>query len=35
MAKPDTPNFSIAGRIAFGIIAIAVIAALLRFLGYF
>jgi hypothetical protein len=35
MAKPDTPNFSIAGRIVFGIIAIAVIASLLRFLGYF
>ena len=28
------PNFSIGGRIVFGVIAIAVIAALLRFLGY-
>jgi len=34
MAKPDMPNFSIGGRIVFGVIAIAVIAALLRFLGY-
>jgi len=35
MAKPDTPNFSIFGRIVFGVIALAVIVMLLRFLGYF
>jgi hypothetical protein len=34
MAKPDLPNFSILGRIVFGIIAIAVIYLLLRFFGY-
>jgi hypothetical protein len=34
MAKPDLPNFSIGGRIVFGVIVIVVIAALLRFLGY-
>jgi hypothetical protein len=34
MAKPDIPNFSIGGRIVFGVIVIVVIAALLRFLGY-
>jgi hypothetical protein len=34
MAQPDTPNFSIAGRIIFGAIAIVVIASLLRFFGY-
>jgi hypothetical protein len=33
MAKPDLPNFSIAGRIAFGIIAILMIAWLLRLSG--
>jgi len=35
MAKPDMPNFSIGGRIIFGLIAVIVIAALLRFLGFF
>jgi len=34
MAKPDTPNFSIGGRIIFGLIAVIVIAALLRFFGF-
>jgi hypothetical protein len=34
MAQPDTPNFSIAGRIVFGVIAVIVIAAMLRFLGF-
>ena len=34
MAKPGMPNFSISGRIVFGVIVIVVIAALLRFLGY-
>lgn len=31
MAKPDMPNFSIPGRIVFGVIAILVIVALLYF----
>ena len=31
MAKPDTPNFSIFGRIVFGFIAIALIIMLLHF----
>jgi hypothetical protein len=35
MAKPDIPNFSIGMRIVFGAIAIALIAALLHFFGYF
>jgi hypothetical protein len=34
MAKPDIPNFSIRGRVVFGVIVVVVIAALLRFLGY-
>ena len=34
MAQPDTPNFSLAGRIVFGTIAIAVVIMMLRFLGY-
>lgn len=34
MAKPDLPNFSIAGRIVFGVIAVGVIYLLLHFLGY-
>jgi len=34
MAKPDRPNFSIAGRIVFGVIAVGVIYLLLHFLGY-
>jgi hypothetical protein len=34
MAQPDRPNFSIAGRIAFGVIAIGTIYVLLWFLGY-
>lgn len=33
MAKPDTPNFSIAGRIVFGLIAIIVIIGMLRLFG--
>jgi hypothetical protein len=33
MAKPDTPNFSVGGRIVFGVIAIVVIISLLGFLG--
>lgn len=35
MAKPDTPNFSIFGRIIFGVIALAVIVMFLHYLGYF
>ncbi len=34
MAQPDRPNFSIVGRIFFGVVAIAVIYLLLRFFGY-
>lgn len=34
MAQPDRPNFSILGRIVFGIIALGMIYLLLRFLGY-
>jgi hypothetical protein len=34
MAQPDMPNFSLGGRIVFGLIAVIVIAALLRFLGF-
>ena len=34
MPKPDRPNFSIAGRIVFGVIALGVIYLLLHFLGY-
>jgi hypothetical protein len=34
MAKPDRPNFSIAGRIVFGIVAVGTIYLLLHFLGY-
>jgi hypothetical protein len=33
MAKPDTPNFSITGRIIFGIVALVMIVCLLRFFG--
>jgi hypothetical protein len=33
MAKPDTPNFSIAGRIAFGVVALVMIVCMLRYLG--
>jgi hypothetical protein len=33
MAQPDRPNFSVVGRIIFGIIAIVMIYLLLRFLG--
>jgi len=35
MAKPDMPNFSIAGRIVFGVIAVVVIIAMLHFFGVF
>jgi hypothetical protein len=34
MAQPDRPNFSIAGRIVFGAIALGTIYLLLHFLGY-
>jgi hypothetical protein len=34
MAQPDRPNFSIAGRIVFGVIAVGMIYLLLVFLGY-
>ena len=34
MAKPDRPNFSIFGRIVFGVIALALIVMLLAFFGY-
>ena len=33
MAKPDTPNFSVAGRVIFGVIALVLIAAMLRVFG--
>jgi hypothetical protein len=33
MAKPDIPNFSIGGRIVFGVIAVVVILAMLRLFG--
>jgi hypothetical protein len=35
MAQPDTPNFSPIARVIFGVIALAVIVMLLRYLGYF
>jgi hypothetical protein len=34
MAQPDGPNFSIAGRIVFGVIAVGMIYLPLRFFGY-
>jgi hypothetical protein len=34
MAKPDRPNFSPLARVVFGVVAIAVIIMLLRFLGF-
>jgi hypothetical protein len=34
MAKPDTPNFSPVARVVFGVIALVVMAALVRYLGY-
>lgn len=34
MAQPDTPNFSPIARVILGVIAIAVIGLLLRYLGY-
>jgi len=34
MAQPDRPNFSILGRVVFGVVAVAMIYLLLRFLGY-
>ena len=34
MAQPDRPNFSLAGHIIFGLIALGVIYLLLHFLGY-
>jgi hypothetical protein len=35
MAKPDMPNFSIGGRAIFGLVAIVLIAAMLRLVGVF
>ena len=35
MAKPDIPNFSIGGRVIFGLVAIVLIAAMLRLVGVF
>ena len=35
MAKPDMPNFTIGGRIVFGVIALVVIIAMLRLFGVF
>lgn len=35
MAQPDRPNFSIAGRIVFGVIALGMIYVILRVWGYF
>jgi len=35
MAKPDRPNFSPIARVVFGLIAIVMIFALLRFFGVF
>jgi hypothetical protein len=34
MAQPERPNFSIGGRIIFGIVAIGVIFLMLRFFGF-
>jgi len=31
VAKPDTPNFSIPARIAFGVVALVMIVCLLRY----
>jgi hypothetical protein len=33
MAKPDLPNFTIFGRIAFGVVALLMVYLLLRFTG--
>jgi hypothetical protein len=33
MAKPDTPNFSIGARIAFGVVALVMIVCMLRYFG--
>jgi hypothetical protein len=33
MAKPDPPNFTVFGRVVFGVVAIAVIVSLLYFFG--
>jgi hypothetical protein len=35
MAKPDMPNFSVMGRVVFGIIALVVIVAMLRLFHVF
>jgi hypothetical protein len=35
MAKPNLPNFSVAGQIVFGMVALVVILAMLRFFGVF
>jgi hypothetical protein len=35
MAKPDMPNFTVGGRIIFGLIAVIVIVSLLYFFGFF
>jgi hypothetical protein len=34
VAKPDMPNFSLAGRVVFGVIALVVILAVLRFFHF-
>jgi len=34
VAQPDTPNFSPIARVVFGVIALIVAVALLRYLGY-
>jgi hypothetical protein len=31
MAKPDTPNFSVPARIAFGVVALVMIVCMLRY----
>jgi hypothetical protein len=33
VAKPDTPNFSITGRIIFGVVALVMIVCMLRYFG--
>ena len=35
MAKPDMPNFSVGGRVVFGIVALVVIVAMLRMFHVF
>jgi hypothetical protein len=33
MAKPDTPNFSVPGRIVFGVVALLMVILMLRWTG--